>query len=148
MTAFFVLLSAASASVAALRWRTWPRRRWLLVLWALGCALCAVFRTDPGGVPVHARAYVHGFAAMLAFASLWICALATALAQRGRRLVPTLVSLAVPLGIIGARRIGFGAAERWMIAVDLAWLGQLLVDRSERASTDPSLPSRSRPDEA
>jgi hypothetical protein len=142
MTTAFVSLACGSAALLADLARTLPASArstgglTCLGIWAGAIVVAAVFPTDlsgPDGQPVHrtTRGTIHGLAGIVGFASLPLAGL---LLERRFRRDPAWRARARPSTTLGALTcvvLGLGlaspgrrkgAAERLLIAVDMAWL--------------------------
>ena len=118
------LLSLAAGSALVLRglWSRWRVRRWLVLVWTLGTVVVALVTTDPAGAAVTPGGLGHGLCASAGIGALILAEAVSAVADRSVRLRSAVAAVVAVLGLAAAPAIGFGAAERIVVGVHIAWL--------------------------
>jgi hypothetical protein len=138
-TASLLCLAGGSALVLLGVWPIWRVRRWLLLVWTLGNVVVAVVTTDPVGATVTTGARIHLVWASAGIGALLLAETISALVDRTVRLRSALAAATGLIGLAAAPLIGFGAAERIVVGVHIAWLVSLTFG----AVADGSTPGRS-----
>jgi hypothetical protein len=134
-TASLLCLAAGSALVLRGLWSIWPVRRWLVLVWTLGNVVVALVTTDPVGVAVTTGGRIHAAWASAGIGALLLAETMSAVVDRTVRLRSALAAATGLLGLAAAPLIGFGASERIVVGVHIAWLLSLTFGEVAHRST-------------
>jgi len=134
-TASLLCLAAGSALVLLGLWPIWRVRRWLVLVWTLGNVVVAFVTTDPVGVTVTTGGRIHAVWASAGIGALLLAEAISAVTDRTVRVRSALAAATGLLGLAAAPLIGFGASERIVVGVHIAWLLSLTFGEVARGST-------------
>jgi hypothetical protein len=134
-TASLLCLAAGSALVLLGLWPIWRVRRWLVLVWTLGNVVVAVVTTDPVGATVTTGGRVHAAWASAGIGALLLAEAISAVVDRTVRWRSALAAATGLIGLAATPLIGFGAAERIVVGVHIAWLVSLTVGEVADGST-------------
>jgi len=134
-TASLLCLAAGSALVLHAVWPIWRVRRWLVAVWTLGTVVVALVTTDPAGAAVTPGGRVHALCASVGIGALLLAEVVSAVVDPAVRLRSALAAVTAVLGLAAAPLTGFGAGERIVVGVHIAWLLSLTVGAVSGGST-------------
>ena len=134
-TVSLLCLGAGSALVLLGVWPIWRVRRWLVLVWTVGNVVVALVTTDPVGVTVTTGGRIHAAWATAGIGALLLAEAISAVVDRTVRIRSALAVTTGVLGLAATPLIGFGAAERIVVGVHIAWLLSLTVgDVADRST--------------